>query len=268
MNTSSVDSFIHDFNSRMYEDKEWIYNLQNHNLDPEVIFYLIKKRIFDQFSLNKKKLVNEDCITFHPKYGWVISDFEVKSFLGKIFFSCTINFEIGKYSYLSSSSYFYGDNNISIGSFTAIGLNCNVTAFYDRHPFETSTAVDLSDPRFKDCGIFVQNPLKPKINNNSFAVNIGSNVWIGRNVNIRAGVDIANGCVIGENSLVNRNTVPFGVYAGTPAKLIKMRFSSSTIEKLESIGWWNWDNERINKNTHFFSLDLNNYYGNLTDEIF
>lgn len=266
--TSSVDCFIHDYKTRMYEDKEWLYSLEDHNFDPKLLYFQIKKRIFDQFTFNNKKLVSEDCITFHAKYGWVISDCDVKSYLGKIFFSRTINFEIGKYSYLSSTSYFYGDNNISIGSFTAIGLNCNVTAFYDRHPFETPTAVDLSDPRYKDSGIVVPNPLKPKINNNSFAVNISSNVWIGRNVNVRAGVDIANGCVIGENSLVNRSTVPFGVYAGTPAKLIKMRFSCSIIDQLESIEWWNWDKERINKNTHFFSLDLNNYYGDLVDEIF
>jgi len=252
----------------MYEDKEWLYSLENHSFDPELIYYLIKKRIFDQFTLNKKNLDNEDCIYFHHKYGWVLSDYDVKSFLGKIFFSKNINFEIGKYSYLSSSSYFYGDNNISIGSFTAIGLNCNITAFYDRHPFESPTAVDLSDPRYKDNGIVVPNPFKSKINNDSFAVNIGSNVWIGRNVSVRAGVDIANGCVIGENSLINRNTVPFGVYAGTPAKLIKMRFNTSILNQLETIKWWNWDKERINKNTHFFSLDLTNYSGNLNDEIF
>ena len=47
-----------------------------------------------------------------------------------------------------------------------------------------------------------------------------------------------------------------------------MRFSSSIIDQLESIEWWNWDKERINKNTHFFSLDLTNYSGNLIDEIF
>lgn len=52
---------------------------------------------------------------------------------------------------------------------------------------------------------------------------IGNDVWIGFGVQIMAGVIIADGCVIGAGAVVTHNTVPYGVYGGVPATLIKMR---------------------------------------------
>lgn len=55
---------------------------------------------------------------------------------------------------------------------------------------------------------------------------IGNDVWIGYGAQIMSGVTIADGCVIAAGAVVAKNTVPYGVYGGIPAKLIKRRTAS------------------------------------------
>lgn len=52
---------------------------------------------------------------------------------------------------------------------------------------------------------------------------IGDDVWIGHRVTILPGVQIANGTVIGAGAVVTKNTKPYSVVAGNPARIIKYR---------------------------------------------
>lgn len=52
---------------------------------------------------------------------------------------------------------------------------------------------------------------------------IEDDVWIGAGVRILDGVRVARGCVIGAGSVVTRSTEPYGVYVGSPARLLKTR---------------------------------------------
>jgi acetyltransferase-like isoleucine patch superfamily enzyme len=52
---------------------------------------------------------------------------------------------------------------------------------------------------------------------------IEDDVWIGTGARILGGAHIARGCVIGANSVVKGETVPFGIYVGAPARLVRMR---------------------------------------------
>ena len=52
---------------------------------------------------------------------------------------------------------------------------------------------------------------------------IEDDVWIGLRAVILPGVKISKGTIIGACSLVNKDTEPYGIYAGIPAKLIKRR---------------------------------------------
>lgn len=52
---------------------------------------------------------------------------------------------------------------------------------------------------------------------------IGQDVWIGSQSSIIMGAKINNGCVVGANSLINKELVEYGVYVGSPAKLLKFR---------------------------------------------
>ncbi len=52
-------------------------------------------------------------------------------------------------------------------------------------------------------------------------IRIESGCWIGSAVTILPGVTIGRGCVIAAGSVVTCSTAPDGLYAGTPARLVK-----------------------------------------------
>ncbi len=57
----------------------------------------------------------------------------------------------------------------------------------------------------------------------SSAITIGNDVWIGRGCMILSGTVIGEGVVIGANSVVKGTLEDYGIYAGSPATLIKSR---------------------------------------------
>ena len=52
---------------------------------------------------------------------------------------------------------------------------------------------------------------------------IDDDVWIGQRVIILPGVHIARGTVVGAGAVVTKDTVPYSVVGGNPARLLKMR---------------------------------------------
>lgn len=74
---------------------------------------------------------------------------------------------------------------------------------------------------------------------------IGNDVWIGYESVIMSGVHIGNGAIIGTRAVVTKDVEPYTIVGGVPAKPIKKRFNDETIEKLQSICWWNWDKEKV-----------------------
>ena len=71
------------------------------------------------------------------------------------------------------------------------------------------------------------------INDKSTDVIIEEDVWVGTRATILAGVTLGRGCIVGANSLVNKSVPPYALVAGTPAKIIGVKFSLSDIEKHE-----------------------------------
>lgn len=56
------------------------------------------------------------------------------------------------------------------------------------------------------------------------AIVIEDDVWLGKGSTVLQGAVIRRGCVLGANSFFkNKTTEAFGIYAGAPATLIKMR---------------------------------------------
>ena len=79
-------------------------------------------------------------------------------------------------------------------------------------------------------------------------VTIGNDVWIGTNSTILSGVNIGDGAIIGASSVVTKDVPPYSVFAGNPAKLVRMRFEPEIIQKLLEIKWWDWEPQRIKEN--------------------
>ncbi len=74
---------------------------------------------------------------------------------------------------------------------------------------------------------------------------VGHDVWIGYDSLIMPGVHIGNGAIISSRSVVVSDVPAYTVVGGNPAKPIKTRFDAQTIERLQSIAWWNWPIEQI-----------------------
>ena len=77
---------------------------------------------------------------------------------------------------------------------------------------------------------------------------IGNDVWIGFEAVIMAGVTIGDGAIIASRAVVTKDVPPYSIVGGTPAKLIRKRFTDEQIDKLLRLKWWDWDEEKIRKN--------------------
>jgi len=112
---------------------------------------------------------------------------------------------IGNNCYINSGCVFYSGNGIAIGNDVLIASNCTLAP--TNHSFEKLDQPILTQ-RFQPSrgGIVIQD-----------------NVWIGANCVILDGAFIETGCVVAAGSLVRQRLKTDGVYAGTPARLIRKR---------------------------------------------
>lgn len=87
---------------------------------------------------------------------------------------------------------------------------------------------------------------------------IKNDVWLGDECMILADSVIENGCVIGARSLIplHFRSEPFGIYAGSPARLKKFRYSEKVRELLLDIAWWDMPFQWIKENNDFFLMDM------------
>jgi len=67
-----------------------------------------------------------------------------------------------------------------------------------------------------------------------------NDIWIGDEAMFMGGSCIENGCVIGARTVVppNFKTEAYGIYAGSPARLIRFRFPEKVREALQELAWW------------------------------
>lgn len=76
---------------------------------------------------------------------------------------------------------------------------------------------------------------------------IGNDVWIGDNVFIKRGVRIGDGAVIGASAVVTRDVPPYAIMAGVPARPLRYRFDTETIQRLLNAAWWRHEEEFLSR---------------------
>jgi len=67
---------------------------------------------------------------------------------------------------------------------------------------------------------------------------IGNDVWIGHGAFLLPGITVGHGAVIAAKSVVTKDVPPYSIVAGSPAKVIRDRFSESYKEALLASKWW------------------------------
>lgn len=87
---------------------------------------------------------------------------------------------------------------------------------------------------------------------------IGNGVWIGVGSVIMRGVKVGDGAVIGANSVVTKNVPPYAIVVGTPARIIKYRFSDEKINTINKSKWWLFKLKEAKSIIASLELELNN----------
>jgi virginiamycin A acetyltransferase len=134
-----------------------------------------------------------------------------------------------------------------IGNFCSIGYgvrftflskhNYNLVTTYPFYAFYSKWKVNL--PPIYVEGVYNSSKLEPH------PIVIENDVWIAANVTVKEGVTIHNGAVVAMESLVTKDVPPYAVVGGSPARIIKYRFTPNQITELLKIAWWNWTDEEI-----------------------
>lgn len=160
-------------------------------------------------------------------------------------------FYIGKCSGSGVGSivkYDAGLQSLRVGRYVAGGLRLKFL-LNGQHEMRT-----ISTAMFSIFGMELKNATPPQYTDSI----IKNDVWLGDEVMMLGGGIIENGCVIGARSLLPPNfcSEPYGIYVGTPAKLIRFRFSEKVREALVNLAWWEMPLSWVKDNNHHFLHDM------------
>jgi acetyltransferase-like isoleucine patch superfamily enzyme len=134
---------------------------------------------------------------------------------------------------------FMNEDDVVIGSYTSIGPGVQIMLGAEhRADWVTTYPFNINWKMF--------NEIKghPKSRGD---VKIGNDVWIGTEAIIMSGVTIGDGAVIGARAIVTEDIPSYAIAVGMPAKVIRYRFDTSTINDLNEISWWKWPKNKLKK---------------------
>ena len=160
-------------------------------------------------------------------------------------------FSIGKCSGIgvgSIAKYDAGLQKLVVGKFVAGGLRLKFL-LNGQHDMRT-----ISTSMLSAFGSGLNNVPPPQYGDTV----IRNDVWIGDEAMFLGGSTIENGCVIGARTVVppNFKSEPYGIYVGSPARLVRFRFSERIREKLLELEWWDMSMPWLQKNNDRFLVDL------------
>lgn len=163
--------------------------------------------------------------------------------------------KISQHSYFYKSSvksytYFAGFNSVMnsrIGKFCSIGDYSIIGA--GNHPVDFISTSPIFYSPHAQCGVtFSDGTYFEEMKETT----IGNDVWIGAYSMIMSGVKIGDGAIIATGSFVNRDVEPYAIVGGTPAKLIRKRFSTEEINQLLTLKWWDKSEQWLRDNFKSF----------------
>lgn len=88
---------------------------------------------------------------------------------------------------------------------------------------------------------------------------VGDDVWIGCRATILSGVHIGQGAVVAAGSVVTKDVPPYSIVGGTPAKVIRYRFSEEIINYLLTLDYNQLTDTLVRENVEKFYIDVDNH---------
>ena len=76
-------------------------------------------------------------------------------------------------------------------------------------------------------------------------------MWIGNSAIIVSGVKIGDGAVVGAGAIVTKDVPDYAIVVGSPARIIRYRFSNEIILRLKQIKWWDLSEKEIQRLSKF-----------------
>lgn len=134
-------------------------------------------------------------------------------------------------------------NKIEIGNFCSIAKNVTFQEF--NHNINRFTTY------YVDKNILGNKHVKTDLVSKG-SISIEHDVWIGAHSVILSGVNIGIGAIVAANSVVTTNIPAYAIVGGSPAKIIKYRFSENVIEKLLASKWWLLNKEELKDKIELF----------------
>lgn len=156
---------------------------------------------------------------------------------------------VGDRSYLGGNAW---TNYTEIGKFCSIGPNFK--AGWGIHPTDgvsTSPTFYSSHPA-NGFGLTTESKVVE-----CKKITIGNDVFIGMNVTVLDGVTIGDGAVVGAGCVVSKDVPPYAVVVGSPMKILRFRFNEGLRNKLLTLRWWDWPEEKLPEiEEMFFEADV------------
>lgn len=158
---------------------------------------------------------------------------------------------LGKCSYMGKGTKIV---KTKVGKYTCIGPGVKIirgqhptSAIVSIHPAFYATNHPIGYSYVKEDKFKELREVEP-----GFAVVVGNDVWIGADVKIMEGVTIADGSIVAAGAVVVKDTEPFEIVGGVPARHIKYRFEEEERDMLLKIQWWNRDSGWIQEHADDF----------------
>lgn len=131
---------------------------------------------------------------------------------------------LGDYIHIAPSVSIIGGitRKLLMGNFTSIG---------------SGTRIVVGGDDFNSGMINPTIPIKHRVPTEPIEIIFENYSTVGVNCTILPGVTLAEGSVIGANSLVTKNTEPWTIYGGSPAKPLKRRNKEMILKSAKELGY-------------------------------